>query len=67
MVKKTITLHNNDLLISLNGEVDHSDLIMLKDCIHYFKKSYNIKNIIFDTKNLTKLLDDLESLDDEII
>lgn len=52
MLKQEFVLHNNDLLVTLSGNLLQEDLQVLKNYIIYFRTTYNIKNIIFDTRDL---------------
>ena len=67
MLKKKFIIHNDDLLVALDGNLDRSDVTLLKNYISYFKTTYNVKNIIFDTRKLNNELNFLEELDDETV
>jgi len=51
MFKKSIILHNNDLIVELSGESKYSDIIRVKKKIAYLSNLYNVENIIIDLKN----------------
>ncbi len=62
MLKQEFVLHNNDLLVTLSGNLLQEDLQVLKNYIIYFRTTYNIKNIIFDTRDLIGDTSALENL-----
>lgn len=65
MFKKSIVLHNNNLIVELTGESKYSDIMSIKRKIVYLANTYNVDHVIIDLKNSMNSIDYMEELIDD--
>lgn len=67
MAKKSIMLHNNDLIIELIGELNEFDVSSVVKKIKYLSRIYSVEHIIINLKKLENKENYIDIFDSENI